>query len=84
MLQHVHLIDWSWLTIYLGGSFCKLEIDIKVGSCEYTHQFFTTKGFYNQFTACSVDTGPHGSGVAVIIRKKPGMVHNINKKGGDE
>lgn len=44
-MKHKYLINWSWLTVYWGGEFCKLEIDV----FKHTFQFFTKKGFYNHF-----------------------------------
>ena len=28
MRKHIHWINWSWLVVYYGGNFAKLEINI--------------------------------------------------------
>ena len=45
-----YLIRWFWLSIYLHGWYCDVEIDIRLFGTTYTHQFFTRDGFYNQFS----------------------------------
>jgi hypothetical protein len=45
-----YLIHWQWLSIFLFGNFCIIEIDIRMFGTTYTHQFFTNKGFYNYFS----------------------------------
>lgn len=49
MLSHYYLIRKHWLSVYLGGNFCAIEIDIHVGRYYHTFQFFTNNGFYNHF-----------------------------------
>jgi hypothetical protein len=45
-----YLFHWRWLSMYLNGEFCTIEIDIRLFGVTYTHQFFTRKGFYNYFS----------------------------------
>lgn len=42
-IAHVYLIRTNWLSIYLGGAFCAIEVDIP----NHTFQFFTKRGFFN-------------------------------------
>jgi hypothetical protein len=49
MFKHYHLIRKQWLSVYLGGSYCAIEIDIRLfGNC-HTLQFFTRDGFFGHF-----------------------------------
>lgn len=50
-LRHKHLLDSRWMKIYLFGSFCAIEVDIRwFGHRTITLQFFTkTKGKFNCF-----------------------------------
>jgi hypothetical protein len=43
MIRHVYLIRAPWISIYLGGSFCAIEVDIP----NHTFQFFTKRGLFN-------------------------------------
>lgn len=45
-----YLISWQWLSVFLFGSFCTIEIDIRLFGVAHTHQFFTRKGMYNYFS----------------------------------
>jgi hypothetical protein len=49
MFNHYHLIRKRWLSVYLGGNFCAIEIDIRFFGKYHTFQFFTNNGFYNHF-----------------------------------
>jgi len=76
MLQHVHLIDWHWLTIYLWGSFCDLEIDLMIGRREHTFQFWTEKGFYNHFSVKVQECGCVVMRRSKSIQDANAMAHN--------
>jgi hypothetical protein len=46
-----YLIHWSWLSVFLFGNYCAIEIDIRIFGTTYTHQFFTrNKGFHNYYS----------------------------------
>jgi len=77
MLQHVYLIDWSWISVYLRGEFCFLEVDLKIGDLTRTYQFFTNKGLYNAFTSEPISSS------ASIKRKKPDMCFRTDNKKDD-
>ena len=49
MFSRGHLVRWSWLSIFLYGNFCIIEIDIRFFGNYHTFQFFTNSGFYNHF-----------------------------------
>jgi len=49
MFKRGYLIRWSWLSVFLNGNFCAIEIDVRFFGTTYTHQFFTNNGFYNHF-----------------------------------
>jgi hypothetical protein len=42
----MYLINWMWLTVYVKGNYCKLEIDLFQ---RYCLQLFTKHGFINTF-----------------------------------
>ena len=50
MFSKGYLIRWSWLSVFLFGNYCTIEIDIRLFGVTYTHQFFTRKGMYNYFS----------------------------------
>jgi hypothetical protein len=71
MLNKGYLVRWPWLSIYLYGWYCDVEIDIRFNGITYTHQFFTRDGFYNHFSNKHVykvsDLKPRGNNVDTFI-----------------
>ena len=41
-----YLINWTWLSVYVNGGYCKLEIDLFQ---KYCLQLFTIYGWVNFF-----------------------------------
>ena len=50
MFSRGYLIRWSWLSVFISGNCCTIEIDIRLNGVTYTHQFFTRNGFHNYFS----------------------------------
>jgi hypothetical protein len=72
MFNRGHLINWFWLSIFLFGNFCTIEIDIRLFSTIYTHQFFTRRGLYNYFSNRTKvykvsDSNPRGNNINIYI-----------------
>ncbi len=72
MFSRGYLIRWSWLSVFLAGNFCTIEIDIRLFGVTYTHQFFTRDGFYNYFSNKVVvyrvgNNAPKGSNVDTFV-----------------
>jgi len=72
MFNRGYLIRWSWLSIFLFGNFCTIEIDIRMFGVTHTHQFFTRDGFYNHFSNRKIvyrvsDSKPRGNNINTYI-----------------
>jgi hypothetical protein len=57
-MRHFYLLHTYWLTIYLFGSWCKIEIDFKFKKMIYTWQLFCNDGKLINFMKFRLVAGP--------------------------